>query len=85
MLLLSLLLLQGDARPGWPIQLGEVQGQVLVADLNADGAIEIFAGQGSNYRVAMAGSLLSCVQGVHMHACMTCMHVCVLSTVCHCR
>jgi hypothetical protein len=36
--------LQGDTRPGWPIQMGEVQGQVMVADLNADGAVEIFAG-----------------------------------------
>jgi hypothetical protein len=36
--------LQGDTRPGWPIQMGEVQGQVMVTDLNEDGAVEIFAG-----------------------------------------
>ncbi|WIA09420.1 hypothetical protein OEZ85_008825 [Tetradesmus obliquus] len=35
---------KGSTRPGWPIQMGEVQGQVMVADLNADGAVEIFAG-----------------------------------------
>eukprot|EP00882_Tetradesmus_deserticola_P027871 GHRQ01031008.1.p1 GENE.GHRQ01031008.1~~GHRQ01031008.1.p1 ORF type:complete len:351 (+),score=164.28 GHRQ01031008.1:777-1829(+) len=35
---------KGDTRPGWPIQMGEVQGQVMVADLNADGAVDIFAG-----------------------------------------
>ncbi len=35
---------QGKTRPGWPIQMGEVQGQVLVADLNADGRPELLAG-----------------------------------------
>jgi outer membrane protein assembly factor BamB len=35
--------MQGGTLEGWPIQMGEVQGQVLVADLNADGKIEIFA------------------------------------------
>jgi len=34
----------GSPRPGWPLQMGEVQGQVLVADLNGDGWLEVFAG-----------------------------------------
>lgn len=38
-------MLQGNTWPGWPVQMGEVQGQVLVADLNADGKMEIFAGE----------------------------------------
>lgn len=37
---------QGESRAGWPVQMGEVQGQVLVADLNADGSLEIFSGEG---------------------------------------
>lgn len=41
-------MVQGDTCPGWPIQMGEVQGQVMVADLNADGAVEIFAGVGTD-------------------------------------
>lgn len=36
---------QGNTRTGWPVQMGEVQGQVLVADLNADGNMEIFVGE----------------------------------------
>lgn len=35
----------GNPRQGWPVQMGEVQGQVLVADLNGDGQMEIFAGK----------------------------------------
>jgi hypothetical protein len=38
-------LLQGNTLPGWPVQMGEVQGQVLVADLNADGNMELFVGE----------------------------------------
>jgi hypothetical protein len=37
--------LQGNTLPGWPVQMGEVQGQVLVADLNADGNMELFVGE----------------------------------------
>lgn len=47
-----LLCVQGNTLPGWPVQMGEVQGQVLVADLNADGKMEIFAGVG----VCIAGT-----------------------------
>eukprot|EP00879_Flechtneria_rotunda_P003998 GHRR01004239.1.p1 GENE.GHRR01004239.1~~GHRR01004239.1.p1 ORF type:complete len:449 (+),score=111.00 GHRR01004239.1:366-1712(+) len=35
---------KGSTCPGWPLQMGEVQGQVLVADVNADGNMELFAG-----------------------------------------
>uniref|UniRef100_A0A7S0RKX6 DEX1 C-terminal domain-containing protein n=1 Tax=Chlamydomonas leiostraca TaxID=1034604 RepID=A0A7S0RKX6_9CHLO len=35
--------LRGDPLPGWPIQMGEIQGQALVMDLNNDGKVEIFA------------------------------------------
>ncbi|KAI8463690.1 MAG: hypothetical protein J3K34DRAFT_397072 [Monoraphidium minutum] len=34
----------GSARPGWPLQMGEVQGQPLAADVNGDGWLEIFVG-----------------------------------------
>ena len=37
---------KGQPRDGWPIQMGEIQGQALVADLNNDGKLEIFAGGG---------------------------------------
>lgn len=37
--------LQGNTLPGWPVQMGEVQCQVLVADLNADGNMELFVGE----------------------------------------
>lgn len=33
----------GQPRPGWPIQMGEIQGQVAVADVNDDGFAEIVA------------------------------------------
>ncbi|GBF89817.1 hypothetical protein Rsub_02521 [Raphidocelis subcapitata] len=34
----------GTPKRGWPIQMGEVQGQVLAVDANGDGWLEIFAG-----------------------------------------
>ncbi|MEW5318858.1 MAG: hypothetical protein WDW38_010043 [Sanguina aurantia] len=34
----------GSPREGWPIQMGEIQGQPLVADLNNDGQLEICVG-----------------------------------------
>lgn len=43
--ILVLALVQGSTLEGWPIQMGEVQGQVFVADLNSDGEVEIFAGE----------------------------------------
>jgi len=33
----------GEPLEGWPVQMGEIQGQPLVADLNGDGYVEIFA------------------------------------------
>ncbi|PNH12688.1 hypothetical protein TSOC_000387 [Tetrabaena socialis] len=33
----------GSPLPGWPVQMGEIQGQPLVADINNDGELEIFA------------------------------------------
>ena len=50
---LLLVCVQGSTLEGWPIQMGEVQGQVLVGDLNSDGEVEIFAGEGreSNIKV----------------------------------
>lgn len=38
-----------------PVQMGEVQGQALVMDLNADGAVEIFAGGCRAHRAVMEG------------------------------
>lgn len=35
---------KGQTRAGWPKQMGEIQGQVMVADFNNDGELEIFAG-----------------------------------------
>lgn len=35
----------GSPREGWPIQMGEIQGQPLVADLNNDGQLEICVGE----------------------------------------
>jgi hypothetical protein len=34
---------QGNALEGWPIQMGEIQGQAVVGDLNGDGQLEIVA------------------------------------------
>ncbi|GMH39270.1 hypothetical protein BSKO_07168 [Bryopsis sp. KO-2023] len=34
---------KGRNREGWPIQMGQIEGQVLVADVNGDGEIEIVA------------------------------------------
>lgn len=34
----------GSNRNGWPIQMGQIEGQVLVDDINGDGEIEIVAG-----------------------------------------
>lgn len=34
----------GAPRKGWPVQMAEIQGQALVADINHDGEVEIFAG-----------------------------------------
>lgn len=34
----------GAPLDGWPIQMGEVQGQVLAADVNGDGVLEVVAG-----------------------------------------
>jgi hypothetical protein len=36
----------GTPKRGWPIQMGEVQGQVLAVDADGDGWLEIFAGGG---------------------------------------
>lgn len=33
----------GEVRPGWPVQMGEIQAQVAVADVNGDGFLELFA------------------------------------------
>lgn len=34
----------GEAKAGWPLQMGEVQAQVTVADVDADGQLEVVAG-----------------------------------------
>jgi len=34
---------KGEPMEGWPVQMGEIQGQPLVADFNGDGFMEIFA------------------------------------------
>jgi hypothetical protein len=31
----------GEPLKGWPVQMGEIQGQPLVADLNGDGYMEV--------------------------------------------
>lgn len=33
----------GELKPGWPVQMGEIQAQVAVADVNGDGFLELFA------------------------------------------
>merc|ERR1719217_772673 len=33
----------GNAKPGWPVQMGEIQGQVAVGDVNGDGSLDIVA------------------------------------------
>lgn len=33
----------GKPMPGWPVQMGEVQAQVAVADVDGDGFLELFA------------------------------------------
>lgn len=35
---------KGTAKPGWPLQMGEVQAQVAAADVDGDGMLEIVAG-----------------------------------------
>lgn len=34
---------QGNPREGWPLQMGDIQGQVAVSDVNGDGALELVA------------------------------------------
>lgn len=34
---------RGAAKPGWPVQMGEIQGQPAAADVNGDGEMEIIA------------------------------------------
>jgi hypothetical protein len=35
---------EGKTRDGWPLQMGEVQAQVAVADVDNDGEIELLVG-----------------------------------------
>lgn len=35
----------GKPRAGWPLQMGEIQGQALVVDINNDGEVEIVVGE----------------------------------------
>ena len=35
----------GKPRAGWPLQMGEIQGQALVVDVNNDGEVEIVVGE----------------------------------------
>ena len=32
---------KGVTKEGWPVQMGEIQAQVLAADVNGDGATEV--------------------------------------------
>ena len=34
---------QGNPREGWPLQMGDIQGQVAVSDVNGDSALELVA------------------------------------------
>lgn len=34
---------KGEVVEGWPVQMGGIQGQVAVADINLDGALELVA------------------------------------------
>lgn len=36
---------KGENREGWPIQMGQVEGKILVDDVNGDGFVEIVAGK----------------------------------------
>ena len=35
----------GKPRAGWPLQMGEIQAQALVVDINNDGEVEIVVGE----------------------------------------
>ncbi len=47
----------GTPLPGWPIQMGDIQGQPLVADINNDGELEVVAG-GRVYKHRVCVSVL---------------------------
>lgn len=34
---------KGDVKPGWPVTMAEIQGQVAVGDVNDDGQLELVA------------------------------------------
>ena len=36
---------EGKPRAGWPLQMGEIQAQALVVDINNDGEVEIVVGE----------------------------------------
>ena len=56
---------QGEPRPGWPVQMGPIHGQPLVADLTNDGRLEVFAGA---LRGGEGGRGLERVVGGHWRA-----------------
>lgn len=58
----------GTPLPGWPIQMGEIQGQPLVADINNDGELEVVAGgQVVEVQDVHQAEVYACMLGAHEH------------------